>query len=351
MTSYERFRRMYEHREADRVPMMDYPWGETVARWKKEGMPDVDYAEYFGLDKTADISVDNSPRFEARVIEENDEYRIFTTDWGATLREFKHRTATPEALDFKVNTSEAWNRIKNRFGSSDDRIPWKMLKNNYDRFRSEGRWITGSFWFGFDITHSHFVGTEALLIAMLEEPDWVTEMFDTELSADIKMMDRIWDAGYRFDEVSWPDDMGYKNSQFFSMKLYRELVKPFHQRAIDWAHNHGIPARLHSCGDVNPFVPELVEMGLDAINPLEVKAGMNPVEIKMKYGDRLVLHGGINAVDWADTEKMIAGIESVVPVLKENGGYIFASDHSIPPSVSFDDFGKIMEVYKKCASY
>ncbi|MFO8009131.1 MAG: hypothetical protein R6V05_15510, partial [Candidatus Brocadiia bacterium] len=63
MTSHERFSRMYEHREADRVPIIDSPWPATIERWQSEGMPeDVDWADYFGLDRTARIGVDNSPR-------------------------------------------------------------------------------------------------------------------------------------------------------------------------------------------------------------------------------------------------------------------------------------------------
>ncbi|NIM71367.1 MAG: hypothetical protein GTO48_13200, partial [Xanthomonadales bacterium] len=94
---------------------------------------------------------------------------------------------------------------------------------------------------------------------------------------------------------SWPDDMGYKGHQFFGLPMYRDLLKPAHRRAIEWAHERGIYAHLHSCGDVRPFVPELIGMGLDALNPLEVKAGMDPIALKEQYGDRLVLHGGINA--------------------------------------------------------
>lgn len=56
----------------------------------------------------------------------------------------------------------------------------------------------------------------------------------------------------------------------------------------------GIRTYLHSCGDVAPLIPELVEMGLDALNPLEVKAGVDPLAVKKRFGDRLVLHGGFS---------------------------------------------------------
>ena len=351
MTSHERFKRMYEHRDADRVPILDSPWTETIERWVAEGMTTPDYIQYFDLDKTAYISTDNSPQLPVRVVEETDNYIVRTTPWGVTLKNFKHNTTTPENLHYEISTSDAWDKVKERIQPTDDRIPWDMLKKNYKTWREEGRWITGGLWFGFDITHSHMVGTENVLIGMMDEPEWIMDMFETELDVSIKLLERVWDAGYTFDEVHWYDDMGYKNTQFFSMRTYRELLKPFHQRAIDWAHRHGCVARLHSCGDIMPFVPELVDMGLDGLNPLEVKSGMEPEKLKREFGDRLVFHGGFNAARWQERDFILPEIERLLPILKENGGYIFASDHSIPPDVSFEDFTNIIETVKRVGKY
>lgn len=351
MTTHERVLRMYEHREADRVPMMDYPWPEAIDRWMDEGMPTRDWIDYFGLDKTAYISTDNSPRLPERVVEETDEYIVRTTKWGVTDRTFKKNTTTPEHLAFEIDNPDAWRKAKERMVPSDDRIPWATLKQNYATWRKEGRWITGGLWFGFDITHSHMVGTDTLLMAMADDPEWCMDMFNHELDVSLAQLERVWDAGYTFDEVHWYDDMGYKGTSFFSMSMYRELLKPAHQRAIDWGHSHGCKVRLHSCGDVMAFVPELVSMGLDALNPLEVKAGMDPEGIKREFGDRLVLHGGINAVLWEHPEQMKEEIRRVVPVLKQNGGYIFASDHSIPPQVGFRDFSDIMALFREVGTY
>jgi uroporphyrinogen decarboxylase len=92
-------------------------------------------------------------------------------------------------------------------------------------------------------------------------------------------------------------------------------------------------------------------MGLDALNPLEVKAGMDPFALKREFGKDLVLHGGINAVLWDQPEPVRAEMERLVPVLKESGGYIFSSDHSVPSSVSLNDFRGIVELAKRLGSY
>lgn len=352
MNSKERFQRMFEHREADRIPITDIPWQGTLRRWHAEGMPEgVDWQEYFDVDKVASIGVDISPRYEHKILEETDRYIIHTSPWGVTMKQFKEEDSTPEFLDFKVTTEEEWAKAKERMSVSDDRIPWDMLKNNYDRWVAEGRWISAYFWFGFDVAHSHMAGTETILIAMLEEPEFVRDIFSTYLDRCMTLFQKIWDAGYRFDEVFWPDDMGYKGTTFFSPQLYREMVQPFQRKAVEWAHNKNVYAHLHSCGDVMTLVPDILDTGVDALNPLEVKAGMDPIELKKKYGDRLVLHGGINAVLWDDADAVISEIDRLIPVLKQNGGYIFSSDHSIPNSVTLENFKKIVAEVKRVGSY
>ena len=352
MTSHERFRRMFEHREADRIPVIDYPWAATIERWQQEGMPaSVSYVDYFGLDKVAGIGADNSPRYPVRTLEETDTYSTYTSPWGVTMRSWKHAASTPEFLDFTITGPDSWQKAKERMTPTRDRIDWKFLEQHYPVWKREGYWIEAHFWFGFDITHSWTVGTERLLMALVEQPEWCMDMFRHELEMDMALFDMVWDAGYRFDSIRWPDDMGYKLNQFFSLSMYRELLKPFHQRAIEWAHAKGIKAALHSCGDIRPFIPELVGMGLDSLNPLEVKAGMDPVAIKQQVGDRLVLHGGINAVLWDRPDAIRAEMERVIPALKTGGGYIFSSDHSVPSSVSLNDFKGIVELAKRLGSY
>ena len=105
-------------------------------------------------------------------------------------------------------------------------------------------------------------------MALVEEPEWCLDMFNHFLDMCIAQFEMVLDAGYEFDSIYWPDDMGYKFNQFFSKSMYRELLLPVQKRAIEWAHSRGVKAHLHSCGDIHPFVPDLADAGLDALNPL-----------------------------------------------------------------------------------
>ena len=195
------------------------------------------------------------------------------------------------------------------------------------------------------------IGTEEFLMMLIDDPDWCKDIYDTQLNLHLQILDKIWEAGYHFDQIYWPDDMGYKHAQFFSLNTYREMSKPFHKKAVDWAHERGCKVMLHSCGDVRPFVPEFIEIGIDGLNPLEVKAGMDPYMLKEKYGDKLLFWGGLNSLDWSDPKKVEAEVERLVPFMKQQGGYIFGTDHSVPDNVSAAQFKHIMDRVRELGRY
>ncbi len=352
MDSKERITRMLLHQEADRVAITDMPWEGTLQNWIRQGMPrGVDWRDFFGVDKMEIFGVDVSPRYPCRVLEETEEYQIVTTEWGATIKRFRAQDSTPEFLEYKLDNPRAWREAKERMCFDEARLNLPYLQKAYPQWRKEGSFTVAQFWFGFDVTHSWASGTETVLIAMLEDPDWVRDMFESYLDLNIALFDRLWEMGYIFDAMRWPDDMGYKNNQFFSLAMYRELVRPVHERALRWAKAKGIFTMLHSCGDITPFVPDFVEMGIDALHPLEVKAGVDSLALKRQFGDRLCLCGGLDALHWKDLEYTRAQVERLVPFLKQQGGYICSSDHSIPNDVSLENYRAIVQAVKECGRY
>ncbi len=343
LTERERILRTYRRQEIDRIPMLDLAWSGTKRRWYNEGMPkNVEWEQHFGFDKVIRVCPDNSPFFEHRIIETTDRYTIATSRWGVTRKVFNVLDSTPENLEFYYDSSDKWEEAKAAMTAKrDDRIPWKYLEKNYPKWKAEGRFIQLVVWFGFDVAHSHMIGTENVLVGMYEEPEWITDVFNTYLTTSLELCQQILDAGYAFDGIFFYDDMGYKGAPFFSPSLYRQLLMPYHKKAVDWAHERGLVTELHSCGFIEPLLPDILETGIEMLNPLEIKAGMDPFKLKSLYGDKLAFHGGINAQLWDDIELVKAEMERIIPAMKEGGGYIFASDHSIPNSVSLENMTEI----------
>lgn len=353
LTERERMLRTYRRQEVDRIPMYDKPWAGTLRRWYQEGLPaNVDWDTHFGFDRMIRVCPDNSPRYEAKILEETDRYKIETTKWGSTQKSFKVLDSTPEVLKFYYDSSDRWEEAKKAmYTYHEDRIPWKYLEENYPKWKAEGRFLQLVVWFGFDVAHSRLTGTENMLMAMIEEPEWVTDIFDTYLNTSLDLCQRILDAGYKFDGIFFYDDMGYKGTPFFSPATYRELLKPYHKKAVDWAHERGMVTELHSCGFIEPLLPDIIDAGVELLNPLEIKAGMDPFKLKKLYGDKLAFHGGINAQLWDDIDRVKAEMERIIPAMKEGGGYVFASDHSIPNSVSFENMTEIAKLAHKLGKY
>jgi uroporphyrinogen decarboxylase len=284
-------------------------------------------------------------------VEETDEYKIYTTKWGATQKEFKQADSTPEFLAYTMTTPEKWQEAKRRMTACDDRIPWDYLRENYPKWRNAGCWIDAKLFFGFDSAHAMSVGFETFLAAMIEQPEWCADMFNHYLDLSLELQDRVWEAGYTFDSITWTDDLAYKNGPFFSLDMYRTLLKPVQRRAVEWAHAKGAKVRCHTDGNINALLPDLVDLGIDILHPLEVKVGVSALEVKKKWGSQLTIHGALDARLWSNVDAIEAEIQRLVPTLKQSGGYIFASDHSIPNSVSFQNIKAIVEFAKKYGSY
>ena len=118
-------------------------------------------------------------------------------------------------------------------------------------------------------------------------------------------------------------------------------------------HEHDMPVILHSCGNVTEMIPDLLEIDLDCLNPLEVKAGMDLVGLKKQYGDKLAFMGGIDVRAMADPDPSVIEneIRTKLPVAKQGGGYIYHSDHSVPSNVSFEQYKRVIELVREYGGY
>lgn len=352
MTSQERITAVVRGEEPDRIPMHDTPWESTVERWRQEGLPEgASVAEFFGFDTWRRISADLSPQYEAGVVEETEEYVIETSPWGVTTRRWRHRASVPEFLDFTIVDRDSWAEAKERMDTSDDRVNWPLLEEQHARWREEGAFIEYAIWGpGYDVWANHVVGTERFLMALATDPDWCREMQVFAAERAVHFGDLMLDRGYDFDGIRIPDDLGYRNGLLISPNAFDHAIRPAHEILCDWAHGRGKLCSLHSCGNVMALVPRFVEIGWDVLNPLEIKAGMDPLALKREY-PQLALDGGIDVRTMLDLDAMRREVEAKIPVLMEGGGYIYHSDHSIPDDVSFENYCRLIEMVRELGRY
>jgi uroporphyrinogen decarboxylase len=352
MSSRQRVQTTIARKIPDRVPIQDSPWGATVKRWHSEGLPEEKGpADYFGYEIVS-LGADVSPRFPARVLEEDDEYITETTSTGAVRRNHKDYSTTPEIVECPVKNKDDWPPIRERLKPDFKRVDWISSGRAYQQARDKGLYVVFGAACGYDVLQS-YVRSEQLLALMADDPGFVKEMVDTISDLILETVMMMRKEGFEFDGVWVYNDMGYRNSSLFSPQMYRDIIGPSDRKRNQRFHEAGLQTILHSCGCVKGLIPDLLDTGFDCLQPLEVKAGMELRELKPRYGDRIAFFGGINTMLMEDPDdaRIEAEIREKFRVAKPGGGYLYHSDHSIPKDVSFRKYQFVMECVRKCGRY
>ena len=351
MTSQERIRTVLEGGIPDRVPFQDSYWTTTIERWRREGLPaDISPVDYFGCELVR-LGGDYTLQFPVQMLEETERHRVYIDANGTTRKEINTGDDwTPNWLDFAIKGRDDWQRFKERAAYDPSRIP-PEIESNYRAARAQGKFAVYSVHACFHPTW-HKIGMENLLIWMLEDPEWITDMFAAHTQLIIDLYEGIKALGIAFDGAWFSDDLGYRNASLISPAMYRELVLPHHARLCAHMARDGLKTILHSDGDVGALIPHFIEAGFAALHPLEAKANLDVRQLKPQYGDRLVLFGNI------DVRKLAGGREEIeeemrtkVTAAKEGGGYIYHSDHSVPRDVSLDNYRFAIEMLEKYGKY
>jgi uroporphyrinogen decarboxylase len=187
---------------------------------------------------------------------------------------------------------------------------------------------------------------------MMDDPDFVGRVMMTYADLIIGLYKLLDEQGVQYDGVFMPADLGYRNATLFSPKLYERLIFPAHKKLVDYQHERGRHFMCHSCGKIDVLIPKFIEAGFDAIQPLEAKCGQDVRVLKKLYAGKITLFGNIDIRKLSGTKKDVEEeVVSKVEAAKVGGGYIFHSDHSVPPTVSFENYCYAVELAKEHGQY
>ena len=123
---------------------------------------------------------------------------------------------------------------------------------------------------------------------------------------------------------------------------------------MEFSHGYDLPVVLHSCGFTEPILDLVVDAGFDALNPMEVKAGNDPLRIADGYADKLAFIGGLDArvLESGDRDLIRREVINLVEGMKARGArYVFGSDHSLSTNIDYDDFRCAIDVYREHMAY
>jgi uroporphyrinogen decarboxylase len=175
---------------------------------------------------------------------------------------------------------------------------------------------------------------ENVMIDMMERPDMAHYLFDKFTAFYCEDVTRAFEAtDGKIDLFCEWSDYGTQRGLLFSVEIFNEFVAPYLKRLIDTVHSCGGKFMLHSCGAIRLLIPRLIELGIDALDPIQVAAtGMIPSELKQEFGDRLVFHGGVctqHTLPHGSVSDVREAVIDRVATLGKGGGYILASSHDI----------------------
>ena len=283
-----------------------------------------------------------------RMLDEN----MFVDGWGVASRR-AHAKAP-----FMIKESPL-QRLDDPSPSDVDRVPWPEgdlidltgLKDRFARLRTETDCAivarmrnVGAFGIaqrlrGFTELLQDLILNQAFAEALHERATAMVCSFAETVLTEI---------GDLVDGVSFADDLGIQTQTLMSPELYRSSVKPYHARLVETFHRHAdVRVIMHNCGAIRPLLGDLIDCGVDVINPVQVNAvGMDPEALKREFGKDLCFWGGIDTQDvlpHGSPADVAREVRRRVSDLGRGGGYVLAAVHNIQREVPPENIAAMYE--------
>ncbi len=185
-------------------------------------------------------------------------------------------------------------------------------------------------------------GMENLLIDLVERPELAHFLFEKFTAFYCEELTRALEAtrsGFQL-YCEW-SDYGTQQGLLLSIPMWREFAAPYLRRLIGICHGGGVKFMLHSCGSIRRLIPDFIELGVDVLDPIQVRAhGMDPAELKREFGDRISFHGGVDiqkTLPFGTPEDVRREVAERVRTAGAGGGYIIAPTHEIQPDAPVEN--------------
>lgn len=226
-----------------------------------------------------------------------------------------------------------------------------LLRNHTDKALILGAW---------GYTGLHYVGSLMDFWCLLaRDREYVKELFTISTRAAIQNFSLLWDAlGDDVDVIALTGlDFGTQKSEWFSREVFQEVYMPGLRRQFEWIQRHtSWKVFEHSCGSIPNLIPELVDAGLDALNPVQTSAAeMDPRWLKDTFGDRLTFWGGgvetQSTLPFGTPEQVRAEVIERIKIFAPGGGFVYTPVHNIQPNTPPENIITAYETALECGVY
>ncbi len=264
------------------------------------------------------------------LMEETSEYRITRDELGRTMKIMKGVATLPLPLDYPVCDMASWERVRPLYEYREERIDWDAVEQARER-REEGALVVAAIPGGFDLPRQ-LMGEERTCLAYYLQPDLIDAILETVTDTCLRVLERVLDV-LVIDQISVHEDLAGKSGPLVGPMQVERFIKPYFGQVWDLASSRGVRLfDMDSDGDVRPVIDAFLDCGVNAMHPMEPAAGVDIVEIRRQYGERLALKGGIDKHVLRRGPRAIRDelVVKMQPLMQETGGIVFGLDHRIP---------------------
>ncbi|MFQ5834472.1 MAG: uroporphyrinogen decarboxylase family protein [bacterium] len=268
-----------------------------------------------------------------------------------------------EAIDESRLDPQEW--VKDQYSVYTDEELRYLEETAEDLYRNTDLSLVGSFWQGgfgdialvpgLDVKHPKGIrDPQEWIIAHALHPEYIKGIFHLQCEIAVQNLKLYHEAvGDKIDVIAVSGtDFGTQNASSISPDMYRDLYKPFHKIVNEWIHEN-TPWKIfyHTCGSIVSLLDDLVETGVDILNPVQCSAaGMNPTLLKEKYGERLVFWGaGVDTqktLPFGTPEEVRREVTERCRIFGRKGGFVFNAIHNIQPKTPTKNIIAMFEAVK-----
>ena len=272
-----------------------------------------------------------------RVIEETEEHVIRLDAYGRHTRLVKGVATAALPMDYPVGDMDAWRRFRPRYEFSEERFEpgWEAEARGA---RQEGALVVARIPGGFDEPRQ-LLGDEALCIAYYEQPEMIHDMLAVMGDTAFRVLERVT-RRVEVDVLSIHEDLAGKSGPLAGPVQVREFIKPYYRKVWDMLQERGTRlCQQDSDGDVGPVLDAFMDAGVNCSLPMEPAAGMDIVQVRKTYGERLAVMGGIDKhVLRRSQREIIDELEYKLQPMMRQGGTVFGLDHRIPNGTPIENY-------------
>jgi len=353
MSPQERILRAMRRQQPDRVPreaVFTIPVEEEF-RLRTYAS---DYETYFGMDRrTVQFRRPQPPAdFSAYLKDRNFPDGAFTDEWGnIVVKGFKYRT-TDYVYPMRDLTSAA--QLKDYpFPDFRQEQCHAHLELEVCSLHDRELAVTGSLWGTFFERSWHMRGMDRLFIDFYDNPDFATALLDKMLEIRTFQAVRYAEAGV--DILHTGDDLGMQHTLIMSVPMWRKWIKPRLAQVIQAARKvkPDLLVEYHTDGFAIPFIPELAEIGINVLNPVQPEC-MDPAEIKLKFGDLLAFSGTVgnqSTMPFGTPDEVRRVVAERIATVGQGGGLILSPSHMVEPDVPWENVLAFFEAADEFGEY